>query len=178
MKSLFLGAYWKGRGESRRQAAARISAFLCATGAIDLSLSCWFQKGSRKASAFKPAALSSQGIEPLLKSNNRDITGDAIADLGYNIGLWNGENASFSATVGATSPYIENSIVLSFQGDSPCDSSTWRKLMEQVIEAFAPDSAVVTSHEYIARHGDQSPDEAGGWFTYRRGESIREHEFA
>lgn len=174
MDSSFLGAYWTGRAEDRGQCASRISAFLRAAGAAHASLGPWFRKASRKSAAFKPVDISPAGIESLLTTNNSDVSGQPILDLGFSLGIWNGDNAGFSVTIGATSPYIKNAAVLSFEGVPSFNSATWLRLIGCAVEALEPDSAVVTSHDYIARHGGGMPDQVGGWFTYKRGEPITE----
>ena len=112
-----------------------------------------------------------------MKANDRDLTGDPVVELGFNLSLWNGGNASFSATVRAFSPYVENSVVLSFHGDCPVDREKWRRLIERAVEDFDPDAAVATNHDYIAAHGDGTPDEAGGLLTYTRGKAVVEYPF-
>lgn len=145
--------------------------------AVDPTLERWFLKAKRKKDAAVAADISAEAIEALLKTNNRDTTGEPIAELGFSLGIWNGESASLSATVGAFSPYVGNSVVLSYNGDSPSNSVVWRTLIEHAVEAFDPDAAVVTNHDYVACHGDGAPDEAGGWFLYRRGKPIVECPF-
>ena len=159
------------------ECATRLSNYLRVIGLLESTFQEWNQKTSRHPDTAKAAVLSMEGIDALLKTNNRDVGGDPIVELGFNLSLWNGSNALFSATIGAYSPYIENSVVLSFRGDCPVDSETWRRLIEKAVEAFDPDSAVVTSHDYIASHGGGAPDEAGGWFTYTRGSAIVESTF-
>jgi hypothetical protein len=175
--SLFLGAYWKARQETRADCASRLANYIREIGAIEPTLQQWFQKSSRRQNARKAADLSIDGIVTLLKTNDREFSGDPMVELGFNLSLWNGGNASISATVGAFSPYIENSVVLSFRGACPTNKNTWRRLIEEAVKAFDPDSAVVTNHDYIAAHGDGTPDQAGGWFTYVRGSSVQERAF-
>lgn len=175
--SLFLGAYWKARKETRTECATRLSSYLRAIGSVEPTLQGWFQKASRRQAANKAADLSVEGIQGLLKTNNRDVGGDPIVELGFNLSLWSGGNVSFSATVGAFSPFIENSVVLSFRGDGPVDREMWRRLIEKAVDAFDPDTAVVTNHDYVAAHGDGAPDEARGWFTYTRGKAVVESTF-
>jgi hypothetical protein len=157
VNSLFLGAYWKVRKESRMECATRLSNYLRAIGSVESLFQKWFQKASRRPDATNAADLSIEGLHALLKTNDRDVGGEPIVELGFNLSLWNGANASFSAVVGAFSPYIENSIVLSFRGDGPFEGETWRRLIEKAVEAFDPDSAVVTSDDYIASHGGGAP---------------------
>jgi hypothetical protein len=156
------------------ECATRLSDYLRAISLIETSFQEWHQKAPRRRDAATTVDVSIEGIHALLKTNNRDVGGDPIVELGFNLSLWNGSNVSFSATVGAFSPYIENSVVLSFRGNRRFDSETWRRLIERAVEAFEPDSAVVTNHDYVAAHGDAAGDKAGGWFTYTRGKAVVE----
>jgi len=124
-----------------------------------------------------PADMSPTGIEALLTTNNRDMTGQAIPELGFSLAVWNGKSASLSAALGAFSPQIGNFVLLSFHGPNPLKAAAWAQLIERAVEAFDPDSAVVTNNEFLERHGNGTPDEAGGWFVYRRGAPIAESYF-
>lgn len=177
VKSLFLGVYWASRKESRTDCAARLARFLSAGTGVDPTLERWFLKANRKKDAIIAADITTEGVDALLKTNKKDTTGEPITELGFSLGIWNGESASLSATVGAFSPYVGNSVVLSYNGDSPASAAVWRTLIERAVEAFDPDTAVVTNHDYVASHGDGAHDEAGGWFRYRRGTPIVECEF-
>jgi hypothetical protein len=171
IKSLYLGVGWKARRETREQCAKRISDFLCASAGIDGCLENWFVKGVRSESSRSKADVSPEGIGRLLKTNNRDATGEPITELGFNIGLWNGGNASFSTTIGAFSPSIENVALLRFVGPCALERAQWYQLINNAVSAFEPDSAVITSD-----HPDW-PLKDVGWFTYSRGGEVAESMF-
>lgn len=146
MKSPYVGAYWKARQETRDQCARRVSEFMIAAASIDDSLKEWFLKGARKESR-KKADISKEGISRLMRTNNRDSTGVPIIDLGLNIAVWNGENASFSATIGSFSPWIENVALLEFRGECALKESQWRRLIKAAVDSFQPDSALIASND-------------------------------
>jgi hypothetical protein len=175
-QSLLLGAYWPSRQESREACAARMSRFLATIRNVDSSLTVWFPKANRKRLG-EAVDISPSSVCELLKSNNRDTTGEPIAELGFRAGLWNGKNASLTATLGAFSHKIENSVLLSYNGEAPCTADVWRQLIQAAIICFEPKSAVVTSPDYMERHGDGTPDETGGWFTYKRGGEVSQYAF-
>ena len=110
-----------------------------------------------------------------LKVNRRDVGGDVISELGFSLAVWNGAEASLDITIGAFSPYILNSAVLSFRDAaatrSPIDC---RPLMDAAIDAFDPEQAVVTSNELLMRTNAKEPWDAG-WLTYSRGGEVVEH---
>lgn len=175
--TMFVGAYWSARKESREAVATRLVHFLSALAIESDSLSTWFLKGRTKASARTPLELDMDAVASVLKVNRRDVDGDVMSELGFSLGIWNGGTASVAATVGAYSPYIRNSVVLSFI-DTPADKSAkdWRRFLDAAVRDLDPDHAVVTSNEHLMQRGTANPWEAG-WFTYRRGSSIEEHPF-
>jgi hypothetical protein len=177
LDSLFLGAYWPQRRETRAECAARISKFLSGIRDAGPDVQRWFLKAKRKELARTAIDVSPPDIEALLITNDRDATGEPIEELGFRLGLWNGERVAFSATVGAFNSFVHNSLVLSFQGESLSDASKWCLLIDAAIASFDPDSAVVTNQNYISRHGNGTPDKTGGWWTYKRGGDVTRHAF-
>jgi hypothetical protein len=176
--SLFLGAYWKERGESLADGAARISSFLLAAGAADATLATWVLEGLGASGAFRRADISAPGIESLLRTKRQEFVSFRPAlKIGFSLGLWNGLNASFHATIGATSRRVSNAILHFLPKEEPRDPRTWRELMSAAVQAFEPDSAIVARRDRVSRDRGGFPDAAGGWFTYRRGEPIVEHPF-
>jgi hypothetical protein len=176
MKPLFLGAYWSARKEDQLSCAIRLSDFLKSIGCAEPTLDRWFLKG-RKRNTGNKLDVSPTGICSALRSNKRDTDGEVIEELGFSLSVWNGNGISFTATLGSFSPYIANASVLSCDADHAMAAETWRLLIERAAQAFDPDCAVVTSYDYISRHGNGSPCEAGGWFRYMRNNAIEERLF-
>jgi len=69
---------------------------------------------------------------------------------------------------------VGNSVVLKLGSEGRLSESAYRTIIEEIVRAFDPDHAVVTSHEYIARAGATMPWEAG-IFTYTRGGTVQQH---
>ena len=138
------------------------------------ALMSWYQKGYSKAGALKRQVnVGAEDINSLLATNNRDVDGSVIPELGFSIGLWNGNDqfsASFRSTCGAYNSFVNNSAVLELphEGEPLVSHKQIRGLFIDLIAAFDPDSAVVTSDEYIDHVGGGKPWEAGGWFVYKR----------
>jgi hypothetical protein len=172
---MFIGAYWPQRKESQAEVADRLVRFLRTIGNIDPIYSQWFLKAGRKSAANKPVVAEPAEVAAMLKVNRRDVDGDAIAELGFSFGCWNGVHASFSATVGAFSPHVQNSVVLSV-GDSwdRGELKAYRRLLEAVVGAFNPQHAVVTSTELLDQANAAVPWEAG-WLIYHVEGGIQEH---
>jgi hypothetical protein len=174
---MFVGAYWQQRKESREEVAGRVTRFLSDLGARNALFSKWFSKGRSKAAAGTPIVMDASGLAGNLKVNRRDVGGDVMPELGFTLGIWNGDGVSMQATAGAYNPYVRNSVVLSFDTvEDRLTKADWKVVLEAVIGAFDPEHAVVTSADYMTRHQPSNPWDAG-WFTYSRGVGVREHPF-
>ncbi|MCG8421216.1 MAG: hypothetical protein MJE77_25120 [Proteobacteria bacterium] len=175
---MFVGAYWSQRQESREESAKRIVLCLSLLKSQSELFAEWFMKARTKAAAFEnPLSIDLDTVASTLRVDRRDVGGEAMPELGFSLSVWNGKNASFTATVGVYSPYVRNAVLLSFD-ESPTTFSAddWKALLEAMIRAFEPDHAVVTSHEHLDRVGAEAPWESG-WFTYQRGGEIQEGPF-
>lgn len=172
---MFVGAYWSQRKESRQQAASRIALFLGTIASKNEALSTWFLKGRSKAQGRTKLSLDADSIGRELVANRRDIGGEPMLEVGFSMGIWNGESVSFDATIGAFSPYVQNSVVLSFDDDGDrLNETDWRGLLDSAIFAFEPEHGVVTSGQRLARAGARSAWDAG-LLTYERSTGVREH---
>ena len=174
----FVGAYWAARREPRHECAVRVAAFLHGI-AEQLPLGGWYLSGRGQKAPLVQLEISAVAIERELKTNNRDVDGKAIENLGFRLRVWNGndnEPASFAMTCGAWSDYVKNSAVLSLPPQSaPPDEVTakpLRTLLEHSVQVWDPDYAVVTSSESMARKGGGMPWDVGGWFAYERGGEV------
>lgn len=172
---MFIGAYWSQRRESKESAAERVEAFLEALAGCGGEFTSWYSKGKSRAAALRsPIGLDAASIASKLKPNRGDFDRQPIAELGYSLNAWNGANASFSATIGCWSEHVGNAVVLNLGAEEQLSEGTYRTIMEEMVRAFDPDHAVVTSHEYMARAGATMPWEAG-LFTYTRGGTVQQH---
>ena len=172
---MFIGAYWGPRRESRERVAERIAEFLQSLPNASGSLATWYTKGQSRASAKALIVATPDKIASRLKTNRREDNDEIMSELGFSIGAWNGGHASLHATIGAFTPYIGNSVVLSYDESSlDLSRSECRDVLESAVRAFDPDKAVATSSEYVTRMGCGQPWEAG-MLTYTRGGKIEEH---
>lgn len=174
---MFVGVYWSSRGATREDAAGKLVRFLEAVRKSDGSPSAWFLKAKTESGARDAIDLdASKFVEKL--AVDCDYFGQPMSELGYRLSIWDGGDTTFSASVGACSPYVMNSVVLSF-GRRPveCRPGDWKAMLEAAISAFDPDYGVITSDDHLEREGATDPWESG-WFTFERGGRIQEHPFA
>jgi hypothetical protein len=163
--AILVGTYWPQRRESKEQAAKRIGRFLDAMSTANGSLfEQWFLKGRSKASANAVLSTDVSTLAAALESNRRDVGGEEIAELGFNLAIWNGESGSFEATVGAFSPHVSNSAVSIADGAPSLTRSDWKRVLEAAIEAFDPEHAIVTTHENWKQ--SESCPSLGSWLAY------------
>lgn len=164
--TLFVGVYWSERRESREAVAVRVARFLALVAQCEAIFARWFLKARTKSAGGIPVIPDANEVATKLKVNRRDVGGDVISELGFSLGLWNGRTASLSATVGACSPHVRNSVVLAFDERAQIDKQVLRKVLCAAIEAFEPDHGVVTSSKLLTSAGSVDPWETG-WLTLR-----------
>lgn len=172
MHSPFVGAYWPARQETKAQCALRVAAFFDRIATLP-ALSQWFTKGkSAKTAPKSPVPVTAEGIEPYLKTNNRDVDGSAIAELGFNLSLWNGISATLSITCGAFSPAIRNCVVVNLPPTAEVGEdalATLRSLLDACIDIWEPANVIATSSQLIAQEGGGMPWQTRGWLNYSNG---------
>lgn len=180
---MFIGVYWGPRKEGRNECAERICEFFIRLRQLHPVFMAWYSKGRSSKTIKQPLDLSKEQIGRILKTNNRDSDDSAISELGFNIGVWNGEPeraVSFNATSGAYSDIVNNYAVLEF--DSNWDAAgvltqnRLRDVLETLVELFDPERGLVTNHDYFNEAGDGAPWTTRGWLVYERicGDSIVE----
>jgi hypothetical protein len=88
-----LGAYWGSRKEDAKTSAKRLRSFLGDLADCDPALATWFERGGSLAKALKSSIPhADEDLVGLLErhQNRRDVGGNAIDELGFQLGLWNG----------------------------------------------------------------------------------------
>lgn len=175
MASIFLGAYWGARPEEREVVAGKVSKLMCGMSIISPVFARWFKLGVSRKKANSEIDLSELSILQLLNTNKRDTDKTPIVELGFDFHAWNGGSSSVAIRAGVFSSLVSNGFVLKVS--ESLSEPQWRSLCELAVSTLDPDELVVTSHDYIERHGGGTPTEAGGWFTYRRGGDLTRHEF-
>lgn len=170
---MFVGVYWSERRETRDEAAARVYGFIESIAGMHSWLSTWFKKGRLKKEALTRQILGLGDIRDALTVNRRDIGGGVLSDLGFSLGLWNGNNVALSITIGSVSPFVRNSVVLSIEGRGNAPTrGEWGELLRSAISAFDPEYGVVTSSEDLVRFHATDPWDVG-LFVYDRDGGVQ-----
>jgi hypothetical protein len=170
---MWVGTYWFERGETREEAAQRLSSFLVAVGASLPIMSNWLEQGrSRRAALRRPIETSAEALAPRLRYILTDVGKVPMEELGLQFSAWNGRNASLSVCIGATSTRAApNSVILRIDEDADTPKpGDLRAVLEAMIVSFAPDHGVVASNMFPI-HGSMPWDR--GYLTYHKGEGIR-----
>lgn len=168
-ESFYAGAYWSARKETAEACAQRAYTFLSQLARIDQVFSTWFLKRRSRTEARKSNLVIEPGViqELFQRSRNRkDLDGSIIPELGFSLGLWNGDklggSCGLSVQCGATSEYVGNACVLDLPTDGEpaqrlLNTRILERLVALLVDAWDPDRAIVTSSKL---------DVEAGWLTY------------
>lgn len=175
MATYFVGVYWGSRAESRDACGARLTSLLHTLKTHDSGLSQWFRKTSDRSSPKVALSSELEEVSSSLKSNRRDVGGDAIAELGFSFSAWTGEEtvapASLAITCGAYGSVIRNSLVVSFDPASTPAPGILEMILKAAVTAFDPDQGVVSTSENLVAQ-DLPPWEAPALLRYERSEGF------
>ena len=183
-EQFYLAAYWGPRAEGVEACAERL--LQCVEDLRSLSdvMSSWFRKGASRSAklaiAWEPSA-----VVGLLRAgqNRKDSGGEVMDELGYRVGLWNGNVSapvSMSVTCGANprTPGVMNAFVLQLpelELGGPDVAGLYgggrlRSGLRSVVECWDPDWAVVTSNSLRNAQGPLPRAPHVGWLTYLSGQ--------
>lgn len=173
---VYLGAYWGDRPESAVVCGDRLARCLSLMTSVSSYLSGWRPKGQTESDALSSASIDGSDLVGLLEAgvNRRDADGTPILELGFRWAAWNGDAGmpvSISLTCGASMARagVSNAFVLNLPKLSQSGAEEiyddMERLLWAVVEAWDPDSAVVTSHELRESVGLEARPTAG-WLTY------------
>jgi hypothetical protein len=147
-------AHWRERREGRGQCAQRLLEMLTRLSQEAHWLQDWFPKGrTRKTAMGSPIRPIAAELEQLLQIHRGDADGLPIDDLGFNFFAWNGEfelPVSLSITCGSYSRFVKNCVAISAtdrQTMNSADSEQLKRLLDIVVEAWDPETAVVKIEE-------------------------------
>jgi hypothetical protein len=171
-ETMFVGAYWSQRAETKESAAGRVNAFLRAVPDCGIPFARWYSKAKSRAAALRaPIKIDVVSIAAKLKANRGDFDRKPIRELGFSFSAWNGAQASCFATIGGWSEHVGNTAILDLGEDCTVTMDVYRALVTEMVRAFDPDHAVVASDGQMRRAGATKPWEAGV-FTYTRGGAV------
>lgn len=175
---LYIGAYWGSRPESAEECASRMSSCLRSFAGRSPVLARWKPKGRSRSEALAAMEVPQSRLVEVFEGgvNRRDSDGSAIPELGYSWSAWNGDTkvpVSVSVTCGAWTAAVgvSNFFVLDLPGpaDGPADlyeREGVESLLAGVVQAWAPDWAVVTSHGLREACEREPAQPVVGWLTY------------
>jgi Immunity protein 52 len=175
---MYLGAYWGPCPESLEECTDRLLTSISKLAKVDASLGTWFEKGaSLKEALNAPVSITHEGLRDLLfdgQNRGDDEARSVIADLGYHVGFWNGEEVGtgLSVTCGGWSPWTSNSIVIELpdvDGRDPgtlYQATTILEMTRIVAHGWSPTWGTCTSHELREEQQSQPGEVVVGWATY------------
>jgi hypothetical protein len=192
MTRSYLGAYWGPRAQSVDECAKMLAELIPKLAEIDPLLSGWRSGANSKRKAMEQPLVTADHmdlVQRLMAGRNRtDTDGAVIEELGYLVGWWSGSEdnkfaTSISVHLGATTPWVPNSVVIKLPDSSAASSlythSHAEALVATAITIFAPDRAVWTSSKLtrLQAEPDRPTDDGGciggqlighpaGWATF------------
>lgn len=122
-------------------------------GRASPNLADWYEKGARKRLSPKVDVGSVDALERRLAKglNRRDIDGAPISELGWSLGLWNGDTGGWSSSTAihcglfSRNPNLSNAASVSVDGD--LEASAAIALFRGLIEIWSPDKGFVRRNE-------------------------------
>lgn len=174
MTQSHISAFWGPRAQSVDESSEVVSTFLGSLAAIDASLDNWREGASTEIEAIEQPPISDlTRLSDLLSSGQirREDNGKVITELGYSVGLWNGDtisNASVTIHIGATSQWVPNSVSIALPDPAirpdPYKYDSARTILALTINAFHPDEAVWTNSVLTDQQtGPDSLTDDGGY---------------
>lgn len=166
-------ARWGPRAESVVDAADRLQRCLVGLSSLSSAFATWFEQKGSMLAKHSEVSLTSESLQRQLeRGRHRDEPGTpAMEDLGFHIGLWNGQAlpSSFGLAIGGWSPHLWNDFVLRLprvRADrQPIDPEEGWGLMQVVVDAFDPDWATLVSSAVMDGQ-DVNDSPIVGWLTY------------
>jgi len=172
-----VGAYWGIRKEPAIVCARRLAGLLHCLAHCDDVFTSWFSDGiSRQAAPTEVKPHDESALEALLHQgrNRREDNRSVIEELGFTVGLWNGQDDSGSSSIimqcGSYSEWVSNSVVLRLprQGlprERIVQVNVLTQILQCIVTAWQPDAASVASSDYVSLvHDTWGP--MVGWITF------------
>lgn len=173
MDQILLTAYWGPRAETVESCARRLSAFLQTVGTYSPVDSVWRRKGGRPS---QTARLFPTGFESIRVELEASRTPNDPPELGFSAGAWlgdadNDDSVGLSVSCGHSSPFLRNTVTLNWTFKTllaahTIDPVVGAKLIEALVDSWAPDWAVWIKDEWREAQQSPSTESAIGWLTY------------
>jgi hypothetical protein len=165
---MIIAGYWSKRQETLQSSSSQLADFLSALSKRGHPFSKWYPKGLRPRTA-EHLTLDSSSLARHLRPNLRDSDRSAILELGHSFSVWNGQDFSLSATLGAWHEKVMNCVVLNLGLRQALALDDCRDILAMLVRAFNPEHGVVTTSSILnnQKRGDQPW--LNGLVTYHRG---------
>jgi hypothetical protein len=173
---VYIAGYWGARPESAVDCARRLNEWLISLVPVHPSLDAWRPTSwhPRAHSRFVPTTANI--VKRLEDGKNRnDVAGREIPELGFSVGLWNGNerlSAGIGVVCGGCDDYAGlNSVVLdlpryALEVKGLYELLSARMLLEKTAVSWETDWAVATSDELRASRKWLPRQPVVGWLTY------------
>jgi hypothetical protein len=193
INAFYLGAYWKSRLRTVRQYVAESKSFFRRLQMLHPAFQTLITSEKRRG---PPVALlpDLSNLEEVLlrRTFHQDAvfshldkegnpTLDSASPLGFVTGYFSGEalgreKVGIMISAGSDSPWLGNAVVIDFPKEERAfrEYGFVRQLLEAVVDCWAPDTAVVTSHSFNKRLDEQGGGEAIGWMNWFSEAGVRD----
>lgn len=154
VNSTDIGVYWKARRENTAQCAERLIRHFSSLASISDNLMHWYcmnERAQKIGDPFNVRSLAS--LESLLLDgvNRKDIGGEIMPDLGFRVGLWNGDCGGWSAgtSIGCGMYWDTNKtsnvalLTVDFGEVQPLPVEKLVDVLRQLIETWDPDTGKI-----------------------------------
>ena len=175
----YIGAYWGPRPAPVDACAARLATFMESLSEIDPLLASWYETGySLKSARAKKVEPHPRVLRELLlagQARRDDPARTAMSDLGFRIGLWNGNDTQIrlSTTCGAAPsvPGILNAVVVGLpEAEGPALSlyrpMTGLAILKSIVAVWEPSWVTWTNHRLRNAQQPKPGQVVAGWATY------------
>ncbi|WFU12158.1 hypothetical protein QA646_19655 (plasmid) [Rhizobium sp. CB3090] len=174
MESYFAAAYWPSRRETLEGCAERATYFLSDLAGISDTLRGWRKKAKSRKAALAQKVISaedSNDMRALLENgrSRRDMDRSVIEELGYGIGLWNGQAGSDEASLSVRCGVYDvsgmsNAVVLSLPRSFDLTSGKGvLALARSFAEAWEPERFILTSFSRNGEEVDKAQAKGQSW---------------
>jgi hypothetical protein len=180
-----LGAYWEARKETIHSCANRLARFLAALSACDEVFATWYKLGPSRLQA-KQVEIDFKNTDCLLDlleagRNRKDIGKEVIEELGFRVGMWNGEEPTKATGIKIscgsyiTTVKLCNSVVLDLPEDlgNLGQSDRMAHVLVAVATSWEPDWAGVFSLEAMNKRKFNPVVPFVDWMLYLSNKLVR-----
>lgn len=174
--SFYFGAYWGPRAETLTQVQNKVTHTLRILSDSDDQFQNWYEPGKDlNAALLNKIEINEERIKELClqRVKKGELNEEGFIKMGFGFTLWSGHSDPYARTitfnVGSASKWVMNSCVIKVptQGEAKerlLNIENAKKILLLIVQIWAPDYAVLTSHELSNQLGVGNKI---GWITYQ-----------